>query len=159
MTFVRRYLWILGWPVVVWVESAEVVAIFIEDALETVSNHDNGPDFYSAHEHQPAAAAGKDEKKHTVAMSEHAGTAFIAKLGEDKFTIVLANYDRGNIKYEPAFAQDRWRLQVAADAAHQAHVAAYFAYIIEFGYPDDEVTFKKVLACGEAIVLSPSATS
>ena len=62
--------------------------MFLEDALETVSNHDNGPDFYSAHEHQPAAAAGKDEKKHTVAMPEHAGTAFIAKLGEDKFTFV-----------------------------------------------------------------------
>lgn len=76
---------------VVWVESAEVVAMFLKDALETVSTNGNGPEFYAARGHQPAAPGGKDKKLHTVARSEHAGTAFIAKLCDDKITIVLAN--------------------------------------------------------------------
>lgn len=106
MTFVRRYLFILGWPVVIWVESAEVVAMFKENALKEVAEHDNSASFYAADVHRPAAAAGPD-KKHTVTMSEYAGVAFISDLGDSTHAIVLVNYDRGNVKYDPEFAQDR----------------------------------------------------
>lgn len=136
----------------IWVESSEVLAMFKEKALKTVSLHDNSGAFYAALEHEPAAPAGMDEEPLKIIMSEHVGCASIEDLGDSKYAIVLANYDRGNIKYDPAFAQDRWRLQVAADAAHQARVGAYFKFMLEFGVPDDFKSVQLMYDLGEDAV-------
>lgn len=85
-------------------------------------------------------------------MVKYAGAAFISRIGASKFTIVLCNYHRGCLKYDPELAQNRYRLQLAADAAHQARVSAYYKHIMEYGYPDDLPSFGRLYDAGEDAV-------
>lgn len=128
MTFLRRYLAIIGWPIVIWVESAEVASAFVNECLAQVTQFGDTQAFYDAREHVPSAPTGSTSK-HSVKIHEYAGTAVIANLGENRYAIVLINVDRGEIKYDPLPAQDWCQLQLAADAANQCRMCAYVSCI------------------------------
>lgn len=137
---------------IVWTESKEVATAFVENALGAVQpSTDN---FHAAEDHEPAAAAGNGSAptRDLGAMSLWVGHAIISDLGDGKFALVLLNYHRGCIKYDPEFAQDRWRLQLAADAAHQARICAYLKHIVENGYPEDLASMSLLHAAGEGAV-------
>lgn len=134
-----------------WTEFREVAAAFLDGALATVSTYGDTEAFYLAREHVPAAPTGAVTKK-TVDMLEYAGCAVIADLGQGKYTIALLNYHRGVIKYDPELAQDWWRLQLAADAAHQARVNAYLAFMTAKGYPSGLEAMAATHDAGEAAV-------
>lgn len=115
------------WPVVLWVESAEVTWALLEDALAKIKFQTSRTRFLNNEVHDPSGSCVV--KKNFAKMHENAGAAFLTNLGDGHYAVVLVNYDRGMVKYDPELAQDRWELQQAVDAAHQARTVAYFEFI------------------------------
>lgn len=149
LIFLLRFLALHGWPVIVWVESAEVTWAFEQNALARIDFEGDAERFFDADAHDPTGSC--EVAKGTVLMSKYAGVAFISSVA-GRESIVLANYDRGVLKYDPELAQDRWTLQLAADAAHQARVSAYLQHILVHGYPADRASVQRLYDAGEAAV-------
>lgn len=149
LIFLLRFLAVHRWPVVIWVESAEVCWAFSQEALGKVKLDDRGR-FLDNAVHDPSGSC--DVEKQNVVMSQWVGHAFITSLGDGRHAVVLANYDRGCIKYDAELAQDRWELQLAADAAHQARVGAYIAHIDTHGYPSDRAAISRMWDLGEEAI-------
>lgn len=148
--FLRRFLAVHRWPAIIWVESGEVAHAFAHKALAKLEIAGDPRSFFSLAAHDPTGTCGV--KKAAVEMVDYVGHALIADLGEGHRALVLVNYDRGNLKYDAELAQDKWELQLAVDAAHQARVCAYLTYIATHGYPTDLQTFQRMHSEGEAAV-------
>lgn len=148
----RRFLLLHGWPVVVWIESAEVAWAFVNNALARTILEGDTERFYRAEAHDPKGTC--EVEKGAVPMAQYASSAFITDLGDGHRAIVLANLHRGSIKYDPELAQDRWLLQLAADAAHQARTGAYLKSLLAHVYPQDRAGMQQLYELGEAAVPS-----
>ena len=106
LIFLRRYFSVIGWPSVVWAVSGKVAAAFLDGDLAAVAEIENGQAFNDCREHVPAAPAETAPKK-AVKMVDSAGHAVICDLGHGHLAIVLVNYDRGVLKYDPQPADNR----------------------------------------------------
>lgn len=146
----RRFLSIHGWPAVIWTESGAVAWAFRENALAKVEIDGESASFYCCQTHDPRGTCTVGPG--SVPISTYAGEAFISNLGGGRYAIVLANLHRGAVKYDPELAQDRWHLQLAADAAHQCRIAAYLGFIASDGYPHDLASAQRLHDAGEAAV-------
>lgn len=149
VVFLCRWFCIHRWPIIVWADPAEVAWLFVENVMESIVLDGPAEDFFKLRSDEPPGDRSRTGAK--VHMAKYAGEAILSNVA-GHWMVVLLNYHRGCIKYDPELAQDRWFLQLAADAAHQARVGAYVGFIGRFGYPGDLESVQAMHAVGESAV-------